>query len=113
GKLAQTTPGRSPLVGFAAAAVNPKHIAFVLPVGTLFVDYGLSTGQVGLAIAIFTVLASLTVIGPTIAWQVAPERVGRIVDAAFAWMVRNMNVVSAAVLLLIGVNAIGKGIANF
>ncbi|MGN6030274.1 MAG: GAP family protein [Thermomicrobiales bacterium] len=113
GKLAQTPPGRSPLVGFAAAAVNPKHVAFVLPIGTLVVDYGLSRGQVGTALGIFTLLASVTVIAPAIAWWIAPERVGRIVDTAFTWMVRNMNVVSAGVLLLIGVNVIGKGIANF
>ncbi|MGC4108123.1 MAG: GAP family protein [Thermomicrobiales bacterium] len=113
GRLAETTPGRSVLVGFVAAAVNPKHVAFVLPVGTLVVDYGLSRGEVGIALGIFTLLASASVLAPTVAWRVAPDRVGQIVDTAFTWMVRNMNVVSAGVLLLIGANVIGKGIANF
>ena len=113
GKLSSTTPMRSVLIGIAASAINPKHVVFALPVGTVVVDHDLSGTQIVVAIAIFTLLASVSVIGPTIAWRLSPQRVGRVVDVAFTWMVRNMNVVSAAILLLIGVNAIGKGIANF
>lgn len=113
GSLTSSTPAKSLLVGLVAAGINPKHIAFVAPIGTLIVGNGLSTAQVGLAIGIFTLLASVTVIGPTIAWRFAPKQVGRVVDAALTWMVRNMNVVSAVILLLIGTNIIGKGIANF
>lgn len=113
GSLTSTTPAKSVLVGFVAAGVNPKHIAFVAPVGTMIVDHGLSIGEVGIAIAIFTLLASATVIGPTIAWRFVPDRVEGLVAVALGWMVRNMNVVSAAILLLIGTNVIGKGIGNF
>jgi len=113
GSLTSTTPERSVVAGFAAAAVNPKHVAFVLPVGTMIVDHGLTGAEIGAAIGIFTLLASVTVIGPTVAWRLAPERVGAAVDAVFAWMVRNMSVVSALILVLIGANVIGKGIANF
>lgn len=112
GSLASTTPERSPVVGFVAAAINPKHVAFVLPVGTMIADHGLTGVETGVAIGFFTLLASATVLGPAIAWRMSPTRVGPIVDAAFSWMVRNMSLVSAAILLLIGANVIGKGIAN-
>ncbi|MCO5215071.1 MAG: GAP family protein [Thermomicrobiales bacterium] len=111
--LADTTPARAVLVGVVVSAVNPKHIVLVLPVGTLILQHGLDTGQVIVAIALFVVISSITVAGAAIAYLASPERIGIVVDAGYRWMVRNMAVVSAAVLLLIGINILGKGIANF
>ncbi|MCA9832398.1 MAG: GAP family protein [Thermomicrobiales bacterium] len=111
--LAETTPGKAVVVGVVASAINPKHVILILPIGTLIAQNGLSSAQALVSIGLFVVLASITVAGTAIAYVVSPDRVGKIVDIGYRWMVRNMAVVSAAVLILIGVNILGKGIANW
>lgn len=111
--LQSTSPAKSLFVGFAAASLNPKHVVLVIPVGTLIVQHGLSPLQHAISIGIFVILSSFTVIGAAIGYLVSPVRVGRVVELGYGWMVRNMKIVSAAVLFLIGGNVLGKGIDNF
>lgn len=111
--LKSTSPAKSLFVGFASASLNPKHVVLVIPVGTLIVQHGLSPMQHAVSIGVFVILASISVIGAAIGYLVSPDRVGRVVELGYGWMVRNMKIVSAAVLFLIGGNILGKGIDNF
>lgn len=111
--LSETTPRRGVLVGIIASVAFPKHAILIIPVGTLIAKHGLGTGELIFVTAMFVLLSSITVVGTTIAYVISPDKVGGVVDAAYQWMIRNMAVVSAAVLILIGWGLLSKGITNF
>lgn len=111
--LTDTTPRRGILVGLIASVAFPKHVLLIVPVGTLIAKHGLDTVQLILVVGMFVLISSLTVVGPAVAYAISPNKVGSIVDAAYRWMIRNMAVVSAAVLILIGWSLFSKGVSNF
>lgn len=111
--LTETTPRRGVLVGVIASVAFPKHAILIIPVGTLIAKHGLAIGELVFVMGMFVLLSSLTVVGPAFAYVISPDKVGAVADAAYRWMVRNMAIVSAAVLILIGWGLLGKGITNF
>lgn len=111
--MASTTPERAVITGLMLSVVNPKHIMLVLPIGTMVIQHGLSTLQTAVAIVFFVVFASITVAGTALAYLISPAKVGRFANLAYEWMVANIAVISAIILILIGVNIIGQGIENF
>jgi threonine/homoserine/homoserine lactone efflux protein len=110
--LTSTTPARSVRVGATLATLNPKHFVFMLPVATLVTEQDLSRAEAALAVLLFALLASSTVLAPTLLHRWAPARVDRALDRVFRWLVRHMSLISAAVLALIGANSLFKGLDN-
>ncbi|MCO5226235.1 MAG: GAP family protein [Thermomicrobiales bacterium] len=101
------------LVGIIVSGISPKHAILIIPVSTLIAQHGLGTGEVLLATGLFVLISSLTVVGPTIAYAISPSKVGGVVAAAYRWMIRNVAIVSAVVLILIGWRLLSEGITNF
>jgi len=107
------TTGRGLLLGFVLAAVNPKNLLLAASAGIVIGSAGLSVGPEILAIAVFTVIAVISVAAPVIAYLVAADRMRGPLDALRGWLVHNNATVMAVLLLVIGVSVIGKGIGSF
>ncbi|MGJ4845934.1 GAP family protein [Leifsonia sp. Le1] len=107
------TTGRGLLLGFVLAAVNPKNLLLAASAGIVIGSAGLSVGSEILAIAVFTVIAVISVAAPVIAYLVAADRMRGPLDALRGWLVHNNATVMAVLLLVIGVSVIGKGIGSF
>lgn len=107
------TTGRGLLLGFVLAAVNPKNLLLAASAGIVIGSAGLSAGSEILAIAVFTVIAVISVAAPVIAYLVAADRMRGPLDALRGWLVHNNATVMAVLLLVIGVSVIGKGIGSF
>jgi threonine/homoserine/homoserine lactone efflux protein len=99
-------------LAFLLSGVNPKNLAMILAAGVSIGSADLPVGQIVVAVAIFTVLAGCTVALPVIAYAVARERARGALTELRTWLVAHNAAVMTAVLGLIGVVLIGKGIAG-
>lgn len=107
------TAVRALTLGLALSALNPKNLLLGLSAG---VDIGageLEFAQQAVVIAIFVIIAAITVAGPVVAYLVAAERMKSPLDALRAWLVRNNSTVMTVLMLVLGTNMIGKGLGNF
>jgi hypothetical protein len=98
-------------LGVALAAVNPKNL--ILTVGAaagLAQVPGLSTTDVVVAIAVFVVIASLTIAGPVIYSLVGGARAKATLDSAKTWLTAHNAAVMGVLFLVFGVDLIAKGL---
>ena len=72
----------------------------------------LTLGQTIAVIAVFTVIAASTVLGPVIAYLAASAKMSEPLERLREWLVDNNAVIMAVLLLVIGVSVVGKGIAS-
>jgi threonine/homoserine/homoserine lactone efflux protein len=100
-------------LGFLLSALNPKNLLMAVSAGVTIGSAKLAAGEVVLTIAIFTVIAASTVLVPVVAYLVAADRLRGPLDAMRVWLTRENAVIMAILLLVIGVQLIGKGIASF
>lgn len=103
------TLGKGAGLGFLLSAVNPKNLAMCAAAGTIIGAGGLSGGQNVLTVAIFTVLAALTVAVPVIGYAVAQDKMRGPLDRLKGWLEANNATVMAMLLLFLGVVLLGKG----
>ena len=61
---------------------------------------------------IFVVLCSVSILGVVLAERIAPAAVAARIPGVQTWLTRNNAVIMAGILLLIGFNVIGKGLAR-
>jgi threonine/homoserine/homoserine lactone efflux protein len=100
-------------LGFALAAVNPKNLLMAAGAGVLVGTADLSTGEVALVVAVFTVIAGASVLVPVVGYLVARDKMSGPLQSLRVWLVHNNATVMAVLLLVIGVTMIGKGIGSF
>ena len=105
------TMPRSFGVAFALAAVNPKNLLLTISGASVIAASGLATGDELIALAIFVLIASLTIAGPVALYLIAGERAAATLDRLKLWLVANNGTVMAVLLLLIGFKLIGDGIS--
>ncbi|MGA0566364.1 GAP family protein [Rathayibacter sp. KR2-224] len=107
------TAGRGFGLGFVLAAVNPKNLLLAAAAGVSFGLAGLPFGQLVVVVAIFVIVASLSIAIPVVAYLIAAERIRGALDSLRTWLVHNNAAVMAVLLLVIGVALLGNGIASF
>ena len=113
GAIDSMRAGRALGLGFLLAAVNPKNLLLAAGAGVAIGAAGLAAGPAAVVIAVFTVIAALTVAVPVIAYLVAAERMRAPLGALRTWLVHNNATVMAMLLLVLGVVLVGKGLAKF
>jgi threonine/homoserine/homoserine lactone efflux protein len=104
--------GRSLALGLGLGGANPKNVAFALAAASTIVTFGTTTADTVIAVAVFVVLASLSVIGPVVARLLLGERVAAPLDAVKGFMLANNNVILMVVFVLIGAKVFGAGISG-
>lgn len=113
GAIESFTFGRALGLGFLLSGVNPKNLLLCLGAGTTIGAAHLSTSQVVVAMAVFTVLASTTVAVPVVGYLAARDRMAAPLERLRAWLTQNNAAVMAVLLLVLGTALIGKGIGGF
>ena len=83
-----------------------------LAAGTTIGAAHLSTGDDIVVVAVFTVLAASTVAIPVIGFLAARDRMEAPLNDLRGWLTQNNAVVMGVLLLVIGVDLIGKGITG-
>jgi threonine/homoserine/homoserine lactone efflux protein len=90
--------------------IRPKALLLAIAAGlALHADAGSPTNAV-LALAVYTVIGASTVAIPIIAAVAAPDRVERPLSATREWLVSHGNLITIAILVLVGIVVIVLGV---
>ena len=105
------TPGKS--LGFAAllSGVNPKNLALTVAAAASIGAAGLSQGQEFATLAVFVVIASITVALPVVFYLVLGERAAATLTGWKGWLQTNNATVMVVLLAVFGAKLVGDGIA--
>lgn len=106
------TPGKSLGMGAALSGINPKSLMLTTAAVTTIARAGLSQGEALSALAVFVILASVTVLGPVVYFLVAGERASGPLASMKQFMAEHNTAIMIAVLLILGVKLIGAGVGG-
>lgn len=108
--LSKLTPVRAGAAGLALTVVNPKVLFICVAAGLAIGSAGLGQPGVWAAGLYFVVAAGSTVALPILAFAVSGERLDPALARLKEWMERNHHVLVAAILVVIGLLVLYKGI---
>ena len=109
-RIDELRPGAAFGLGFLLSALNPKNLLLAVAAGASLGALPLSTGETVAAVAVFTVIAALTVAVPVVAYLIAGARLDPTLDHTKAWLIDNNTAVMAVLLLVFGVSLLGDGL---
>ncbi len=104
------TPAKAFGLAVVLAAVNPKNLILTLGAAAGLAQLGLSTSDAVVALAVFVVVASLTIAGPVLYALVGGQHARSALDSAKAWLTQHNAAVMAVLFLVFGVDLIAKGL---
>ncbi|TLG77263.1 GAP family protein [Culicoidibacter larvae] len=107
-KMSAIKPLGATVFSFALAAVNPKNLLLSLTAGVGVGTLNLSVGENVAATIIFLLIASSTIIVPTIAFLISGDRLNKTLDVVRDWLIKNNAIIMAVLLLFIGLSVISK-----
>jgi threonine/homoserine/homoserine lactone efflux protein len=110
--IEEFTPVKSGGVAVLLSALNPKNLLLIVGASVAIAQAGLSAGETTVAFAVFTLIASATVIIPVVAYLTLEERAERVLDSLKTWLSQNNATVMAVLLLVFGFVLLGKGIGG-
>lgn len=97
-------------LGVLLSAVNPKNLALTAAGAAAISQAGLSGGQAAVAVAVFVIIASVTVAGPVLYFVVAPGSAGGPLASIKQFMSDHNAVIMCVLLLVLGVKILGQGL---
>jgi len=100
-------------LGVLLSAVNPKNLALTLAASASIAKAGLEPSGETIAIVVFVVLSSVTVVGAVLAYVVAPKKAARPLGAVRQFMADNNATIMMVILLILGLKVLGEGIGGF
>lgn len=106
------TAGKSLGLGALLSGANPKNLALTLAAATTIAQAGLSGGDTTIAIAVFVVIGSITVVGPVLFYVFAADEAARPLDSIKQFMADHNAVIMMIVLLVLGAKVLGQGIGG-
>ena len=89
---------------------NPKNLILAAAAGAAIGAAQLDTGGTILTVAVFTILASITIAIPVIGYLIAGDRIQPALDNTKDWMIRNNTAVMSVLFLVFGVILVGDAI---
>jgi threonine/homoserine/homoserine lactone efflux protein len=110
--LGRATPLRTAMFGAALSGANPKNLALTLAAAASIAEASADRADTAIAIAAFIAVGSVAVVGPVLFHSVAPDRAARPLGAVKQFMTDNNAVIMMVILLLLGANLFGDGVAT-
>lgn len=109
-RIGKLTPARAGLAGVALTVVNPKVLFICAAAGLAIGTAGLGTTRAWVAVAWYVAVAGSTVAIPILAYAVSGDRLDESLRRLKDWMERQHAVLVAAILIVIGLLVLYKGI---
>ena len=107
------TPVKALGLAVVLSAVNPKNLIISVGAAAAVAQAGESTSDSIVALAVFVILASLSVAVPVFLYLLGGAKAKIVLDGWKAWLSANNATVMAVLLLVFGVVLIGKGTGHF
>jgi threonine/homoserine/homoserine lactone efflux protein len=109
-RLGKLTPSRAGLAALTLTVANPKVLFICAAAGLAIGTEGLGSDRVWIGVAWFVAIAASTVAIPILAYAVSGERLDEPLRRTKDWMERQHAVMVAAILVVIGLLVLYKGI---
>lgn len=106
------SPPKAAGAGFALSALNPKNLVLTIAGVAAIAEAGLPAGEQAVALAVFTVIASLGAAVPVVLFFALGERSAEPLGRLKTWMTQNSAVIMTVLLLVIGAKVVGDAIAG-
>jgi threonine/homoserine/homoserine lactone efflux protein len=97
-------------LGVLLAVVNPKNLVLTLGAATGLAQLGLSTSDAVVSLAVFVLIASLTILGPVLYAMFGGDKARASLDSAKSWLGTHSAAVMAVLFLVFGIDLIAKGL---
>nr|WBO78747.1 GAP family protein [Streptomyces sp. SBE_14.2] len=110
--LDNATAGRALLLGALLSGANPKNLVLTASATASIVEAGVHDGGLAVAIAVFVLIASCTVLGAVGMHLAGGRRAAAFLDGVRRFMVANSTVITVLVLLLLGASVLGDGVSG-
>jgi threonine/homoserine/homoserine lactone efflux protein len=109
-KIDRMGPGGALRLALLLSAANPKILLLVAGAAVTIAQADLGTTGTIVAVAVFTVIASSTVMIVTFTYLFLGARIQPALDDTKTWLMAHNTAIMAAVLLVIGAALFGKGL---
>ena len=106
----RVSPAKAFGLAVVLAAVNPKNLVLTLGAAAGLAQSGLTTSDAIVSIAVFVVIASLTIAGPVLYALVGGDKARAALDSAKGWLTVHNAAVMTVLFLVFGVDLIAKGL---
>jgi hypothetical protein len=110
--IEDSTAGRGFRLAVLLSVANPKELLLGVGAGFTLGSAGLTLGATIMAVLVFTLIASFSVVTPVVSFLVASERMRGPLVSARALLIRHNTVIMSVVLLIIAATLIGGGISD-
>jgi hypothetical protein len=103
------------LAAFGVAVLldlRPKGLLLGLAAGLALHSASLSAGDAAVLVAVYTVIATSTVVVPIMASLIAPRRMEPRLIAARDWLAHNGRTLTSSIMIMIGVVILGAGLTK-
>jgi threonine/homoserine/homoserine lactone efflux protein len=105
-------PVKSAGLGAVLSGANPKNLALTIAAAGSIAQAGVDGGQTVVAVAVFVIVASLTVAGPVLFYLAASAKASGPLTVIKEFMTDHNAVIMFIVLLVLGAKLVGNGIAG-
>lgn len=106
------TAGKAFGLSALLAGVNPKNLALTLAAALSIAQANVSGAQPWIALAVFVILASLTVAVPVLYYLLAGPSAEKALASWKSWLVANNATVMFVLLLVLGMLLLGQGLGG-
>jgi hypothetical protein len=110
--LDEATAARALGLGVVLGGANPKNFVLSAAAAASIAESGVDDADLGVAIAVFVLVGSCTVLGAVAARLVGGRRGESLLDSLRGFMVANGSVITAVVFLLLGAKVLGDGLGG-
>lgn len=98
-------------IGALLSGVNPKNFGLTLAAASTIGAAELSASEDVVVVAVYILIASVTILVPVIGYLVARETMRPWLDSMKAWLMLNNATVMAVLLVVLGAKVLGDGIS--
>ncbi|WP_328942334.1 GAP family protein [Streptomyces sp. NBC_00250] len=103
---------RALLLGALLSGANPKNLVLAASAATSIVEAGAHDGDLVVAVAVFVLVGSCTVLGAVAIHLLGGRRAASFLDGVRQFMITNSTVITVIVLLLLGAGVLGDGLTG-
>ncbi len=108
----QFTPAKSLGAGFFLSGINPKNLALTIAAAAAIAQLGLSGGDEAVALAVFVLVGSVSILAPVAVYFLMGARAATILDGLKRWMGAHNAAIMTVLLLVLGAKLIGDAIGG-
>jgi threonine/homoserine/homoserine lactone efflux protein len=110
--LDSATSGKAVVLGLALSGANPKNFVLAAAAATTMVEVGLHGTDLAVAVVVFVLVGSLTVVGAVVLSFVGGTRGAALLDDVRVFMIDNSTAITIVIMLILGVKVLGDGLTG-